>query len=567
MGELIKHVEDILSEEQIQTLQNQCNYDPDDHSQIFEIDDFVNGYALLRWGDQYSVYGGQSTAIIDSNGNFKTITLDKNVKLQGNLIVKLQDNDRGSYNCVITRIPELFYKQEFKGLRINKRKETAFFSIEVERSYFDYNTRKHLSTINHYIVNPQFEVIEIFTDTDKWGVDYDGYQNCHEYTERDFFFINEERRFIVFHQKRMVDSEDRNFYHKHMAELDPEAYMEYMDEMAPGFGDFFDEPYHVNEWDLGEEEIEKAILKSEKVTIWDEDEDEDDDIPNLEDIRFFFDEPHNPLYKDAFEEYYRELYGIIDCANQSSKQLMPFTDSLDVVTEIIWDRWRQRKEYEERLCLFRYSNGWSYENEHFHGSVLHNKFFDYPNNVKGLSLKYVYKFYPKLLLWCSDNEFILIPNKILNSIGNNEISRKIRINQEKHLTYAPIETEDDIIKSSEYNGVISTYQGKTLTEIIHSKGGTKHLVGLLEYSNLKIEKTALNALIEDSEDSIERKCYYMLLSIIERAEERVREASECYYEDDTDYERDTYYALGGDDYDRFRENGGSIDNMMDGLGL
>ena len=37
--------------------------------------------------------------------------------------------------------------------------------------------------------------------------------------------------------------------------------------------------------------------------------------------------------------------------------------------------------------------------------------------------------------------------------------------------------------------------------------------------------------------------------------------------DDYDYERDTYYALGGDDYDRFREEGGSIDAMMDGMGL
>ena len=39
------------------------------------------------------------------------------------------------------------------------------------------------------------------------------------------------------------------------------------------------------------------------------------------------------------------------------------------------------------------------------------------------------------------------------------------------------------------------------------------------------------------------------------------------YIDDTDYDRETYYALGGDDYDRFKENGGSIDDMMDGMGL
>lgn len=39
------------------------------------------------------------------------------------------------------------------------------------------------------------------------------------------------------------------------------------------------------------------------------------------------------------------------------------------------------------------------------------------------------------------------------------------------------------------------------------------------------------------------------------------------YADDTDYERDTYYALGGDDYDEFRRGGGSIDDMMDEMGF
>ncbi len=37
--------------------------------------------------------------------------------------------------------------------------------------------------------------------------------------------------------------------------------------------------------------------------------------------------------------------------------------------------------------------------------------------------------------------------------------------------------------------------------------------------------------------------------------------------DDTDYERDTYYALGGENYDEWRKNGGNLDDMMDGMGL
>ena len=33
------------------------------------------------------------------------------------------------------------------------------------------------------------------------------------------------------------------------------------------------------------------------------------------------------------------------------------------------------------------------------------------------------------------------------------------------------------------------------------------------------------------------------------------------------YERDTYYALGGDDYDQWKENGGDLDEMMEGMGF
>ena len=61
----------------------------------------------------------------------------------------------------------------------------------------------------------------------------------------------------------------------------------------------------------------------------------------------------------------------------------------------------------------------------------------------------------------------------------------------------------------------------------------------------------------------------------EKLEELAEERIEMEYQewlhadeiDDTDYERETYYALGGEDYDRFREEGGSIDAMMDGLGF
>ena len=50
-------------------------------------------------------------------------------------------------------------------------------------------------------------------------------------------------------------------------------------------------------------------------------------------------------------------------------------------------------------------------------------------------------------------------------------------------------------------------------------------------------------------------------------ERRLAELEDWLNRDDTDYDRETYYALGGEDYDRFREEGGNIDDMMDGLGF
>lgn len=53
---------------------------------------------------------------------------------------------------------------------------------------------------------------------------------------------------------------------------------------------------------------------------------------------------------------------------------------------------------------------------------------------------------------------------------------------------------------------------------------------------------------------------------IERAEQ---EQSERMFYDwiEEDWERDTYYALGGDDYDAWKRNCGNLDDMMDGMGF
>lgn len=62
----------------------------------------------------------------------------------------------------------------------------------------------------------------------------------------------------------------------------------------------------------------------------------------------------------------------------------------------------------------------------------------------------------------------------------------------------------------------------------------------------------------------EKRCFVSTMP-----EENYEENDDYDYsqQDDYDYERDTYYALGGDDYDAFREDGGSIDDMMDSMGF
>lgn len=83
--------------------------------------------------------------------------------------------------------------------------------------------------------------------------------------------------------------------------------------------------------------------------------------------------------------------------------------------------------------------------------------------------------------------------------------------------------------------------------------------------------------IDDDSDDIEfyvgYNSYYFDSDLLrfeevpEIAEDNDDEYDYVDYPDDTDYERDTFYALGGDDYDEWKNNGGNIDDMMDGMGF
>ena len=88
----------------------------------------------------------------------------------------------------------------------------------------------------------------------------------------------------------------------------------------------------------------------------------------------------------------------------------------------------------------------------------------------------------------------------------------------KDLSYSEICSITDTVESSEYCGVVSSYQGKTLTQIIYTKGGTKHLIGLLKSGKLEIDRNVLEDLSKNAFNDIEEKCYGILISAIDDIE-------------------------------------------------
>lgn len=511
MNEIRKPFTEVLSKEQIHNLYVKCNYDENNKGLYFECNDFIDGFALILYGERDIEFGTDYSNIIDTNGNFIDILLDNNIKYSNGEIVKLKDEDKGSYFFEISRIHE----NKYKNRQFYSNQETAYFVIKVKRYS---NKRDDVDLDLYYVISPQLDVIATFADTNTWGNEFDGYKNCNVYTEREFYFVNEEREFLIFSQKLIANSEEDGFLDKHLAELDPIAYDDIMRECNPDFdSNSFNYFYHLNctfdEEDLDEETMKRVIAKYNGEL--DEDDEEYDEIPDVENIHFFFEDTKNELYKDVLKKFYHTLYGIIDCKIKSNKQLSPFTDNFSMAYNIIWNRWREDKD-DQRFYMYR--DGWSSDNKRFYGYVLHNKFFQFPPRVKGFTLKYLYKFYPEKLKWMSDHEIILIPNKLLDTLGNSELIRSIRLNQEIHLSYSEICSITDTVESSEYCGVVSSYQGKTLTQIIYTKGGTKHLIGLLKSGKLEIDRNVLEDLSKNAFNDIEEKCYGILISVIDDIE-------------------------------------------------
>lgn len=502
MNEIRKPFSEVITEEKMDNLYRRLAYDKDDNDTFFEGNDFINGLALVKSGVRDAYYFDDEVSyIVDTEGKFVDISLDKNIKYSNGEIVTLDESDRGSYFFKVERIWERKFEnnKEVECCRI----ETSFFVIKVKR----YSNRRNEAAVDlSYVINSKLEVIASFSDTNTWGNEFDGYKNVNIYTERDFYFIDKRRDFMVFSQRLVANSEDNGFYERHMYGLEPNEFEDLMQEDEL-FSFVYDNS--IEEEEIDDELMQKVVAKYNGEL--DENDDEYDDIPYLEDIDFFFEDTKNEFYKDVFTKIYKTLYGIIDCNEKAAQQLLPFTDKMSKVSNLLWARLYTNKDIEFRLLNY----GWDPGDIRYRGYVLQNKFFEYPSYVKGFTLKYLYKYYPKQLENLGNGYSVLIPNKLLDTLEDSELTRKIRLNQEVHLTFSDICSVASPLKSSEKYGIVSSFQGKTIDEIVYCKGGTKYLVKLLELGKLKVEKSVLLDLRAKALNDIEEKCYNILLDVIE----------------------------------------------------
>ena len=525
INETIKSYTEVLSPAEIKNVFLMCEYE-DNAENFFEFENFINGYSIIRYGERNNRFDDPCSNIIDTNGHFVEIRLNDNIKYANGEIVKLKNIDNASYYFEVFRIIE---KSETQISFHKQQEESSFFGIKVTRFSFKEDTK-----ILTFIINSDLKVIASFQDLHLFGIKFGKYKQCEVFIEREFFFLNKERDFLVFTQKKMVISEEEGFFNEYMSELAPETYKDVMQDCYPEFEEenyWEDIDNSIDEEDLDEESLNNAIAKSKGML--DEETYNYYDIPNLSEINFFFEDDNNPLYQDILNKYFESLYGIIDTQLMASKQLEPFTNKLSYLSRIIDLRTRSRKEI-EKYGLPRY--GWDYHDKVFFGYIMDSKFFNFPYRLQGFTLRYVYTYYPNYLKFLSDKHIILIPNQILDILPNTSLTRDIRLNQESHLTYTTISHSSQTLSSSNYKGIISSYQGKSLPEIIYSKGGTKYLVTLLNRGKLYIEKDILEDLISKSINKIETDCYKILLAVIEKNEEAERKQREyIQYQMDRDY--------------------------------
>ena len=515
--ENIHFFEEVLSERQQAKVYSICKNLYSMCKDLFEKEDmhyfeaglFINNLCIVSYGGDWHE---PHTILIDDKGDLVDVDLDKSLKMSKGKIVTLTSEDNVGYFYDIYRIPQKTHYLWGWGSEVNGNTETSYIAIKITHyTKGDYSG-------STFIIDSKKHVVANFLNLDTYK-DIEGYGICHVYMEREFFFLTDERYFFVFSQRLMVEKDNNPIYGWDM-----------IDDMK---GEYFKESPKC-EWKMDEDE-------------WIE-----------------------TLQQDFFETF----YGIVDCSNFASGQLLPITNELSTVEEIIHDRCNKINPCEE---LPIYNQGWSDDDMDFKGEIIDNGLlYDNVTRLKGLSIRYAFKYYPELVLKSVQEEMILIPNDVLDTLDNNEYLRNIHILQEQHLQYNCISSIHDSLRSSDAFGITSMYNGMTLDEIVHHKGGTKYLVNMIEKTNLEIDTNVLYELKQRASDCIEMKCYDILVTHIlykkERKEwfeelldeERIRNESR---QEQEDIERDMYYALGGYDYDSWKQAGGDIDTTIEQMGL
>ena len=135
------------------------------------------------------------------------------------------------------------------------------------------------------------------------------------------------------------------------------------------------------------------------------------------------------------------------------------------VSNLLWARLYTNKDIEFRLLNY----GWDPGDIRYRGYVLQNKFFEYPSYVKGFTLKYLYKYYPKQLENLGNGYSVLIPNKLLDTLEDSELTRKIRLNQEVHLTFSDICSVAAPLKVQKSMALFRLFKVKRLTRLSIAK--------------------------------------------------------------------------------------------------
>ena len=473
--------QEILSESAIIELHERCDVDLE-YDEPIKISPYIGNYSFICWGES-----DYNSHIIDRNGAFPTIKLSSRLIYKDGDIVKNDKSDKGRYRIEIFPIYQ-------SGSDI----PSGFYDFTLFRFSW-----KEITKVFHFVLNPELEVIAEFMDEHLFCTTFENYDKCEIFTERAFYFPLSNRDYLIFSQEAIVNCDDSDFQTEYFEALHPNV----LYDESPDFRELIREAEYAKqnyiplfEHEYSEEEWAEFV------------KDEEDFI-----CKFHDEETSSDYY---LRESFVKSFGIIDCKIKAEVMLYPFTDEKQYVEKILSERLRMQNDFD--MYYYEMGCGWDFLDNTYKGVVLHNRFMITPR-FKGLSIKYMSKYYSTELIKLIKAGRFLIPSRFLSEITNNELRLLICMLQEVHLDFDPIRSINDRLKSHERYGLVSTFQDKTINEIIHIKGGTKYLRWMMLHNSIKIENLVLQNLHDNSNDPVEKYCYNILMSVSNDIEVAVKD--------------------------------------------